>query len=611
MTLQPGQIFSPYNLVKKIGEGGMGVVLAILCLGCTPLLEVSLRPVKVADVDAMGDVSPDGRYLTYVDWNTGDLALRDLGSGEDRHLTNKGWWAEYSLISPDGASVAYAWHRDDGVYDLHLVGIDGSAPRVLLRGDGLEYIAPRDWSPDGQQILAYFVKPNGYREIVLVSTADGSFRILKTLQQPKPGKLQFISDGRFVAYDVLIDPETGEHDVHAFAVAGGRDLTLVSSRADERILGWSPGGDTILFSSTTHGRRNLYLLPIAEGRPDGEPRLVADGLDQYLVQSLGFTAGGEYFYGVRHWVNDLYTATADWEVGTVQALEKVATRLSAASSADWSPDGRSLAWVVDRAESHHFRSLVVRTNETGEEVHLPLRILHRHGYHPRWTSAEELVIHGNNSEFHSRLFRIDASTGAVKEVVPVESTCADECAAWRWADGKPGSILWVTDGKSLEVRGPKPDHQEELFRASESEELGRLALSTDGRSLAFVVIDRESDSTRLCVLPSIGGPVRELLRVEGIATGYVGGGTRIGWSRDGSFLLLARSWGDLGVPIEIWRVPLDGMTPRKLEHSLKEPSLFGLSVHPDGRTLALAVGEPRRYEIWKLENFKTIGRRRP
>ncbi len=581
----------------------------ILCLGCDRPPEVPVRPVKMAEVDAMGDVSPDGRYLTYVDWSTGDLALRDLGSGADRHLTAKGSWlessefAEYSLISPDGASVAYAWRREDGVYDLRLLGIDGSAPRVLVRGDGLEDIAPRDWSPDGREILAGFVKPNGEREIVLVSVADGTVTILETLTQPNLGKLQFSPDGRFVAYDLLVDPETGEHDVHALAVVGDRDLTLVSSRADERILGWSPGGDGILFSSRNGGRLSLYWLPIADGRPNGEPRPVLGGLEQHLVQSLGFTAGGAYFYGVLHWVNDLYLATLDREGGALRSPEKVATRLSVASSADWSPDGRLLTWVRGLDAEYHFRNLVVRTEETAKEVRLPLRIRGRHGYQPRWTSGEELVIHGRDSEFRHGLFRIEASTGAVKEVVPVESTCSDECAAWWWRQGGTGIVLWVTDGKSLDVVGPGPNRRVKLFQASASEEISRLSLSPDRGSLAFVLIDRESESTQLCLLPSSGGSLRELLRVEGIATNYVDGGTRIAWSRDRSFLLLARSRGEPGVPIEIWLVPVEGGSPRKLEHSLEQPSVFGLSLHPDGRTVALTAGEPRRYEIWQLEGL--------
>jgi hypothetical protein len=40
------------------------------------------------DVDVQGSVSPDRRYLSYVDWTTGDLAIRDLVTGKVRHLTN-------------------------------------------------------------------------------------------------------------------------------------------------------------------------------------------------------------------------------------------------------------------------------------------------------------------------------------------------------------------------------------------------------------------------------------------------------------------------------------------------------------------------------------------
>ena len=34
------------------------------------------------DYDWYGSVSFDGRFLTFVDWDTGDLALRDLKTGD-------------------------------------------------------------------------------------------------------------------------------------------------------------------------------------------------------------------------------------------------------------------------------------------------------------------------------------------------------------------------------------------------------------------------------------------------------------------------------------------------------------------------------------------------
>jgi tetratricopeptide (TPR) repeat protein len=42
--------------------------------------------------DFMGAVSPDGKFLCFSDWETGDLAIRELESGENRRVTNKGSW---------------------------------------------------------------------------------------------------------------------------------------------------------------------------------------------------------------------------------------------------------------------------------------------------------------------------------------------------------------------------------------------------------------------------------------------------------------------------------------------------------------------------------------
>src|SRR5262252_483823 len=100
------------------------------------------------DIDTEGSVSPDGRYLSYVDWTTGDLSLRDLVTGKMRHLTNNtesSGNAFFSAISPDGKQVAYQWYKDDSA-DLRLVGLDGSAPRILFSNKEAAAL-PMDWSP--------------------------------------------------------------------------------------------------------------------------------------------------------------------------------------------------------------------------------------------------------------------------------------------------------------------------------------------------------------------------------------------------------------------------------------------------------------------------------
>ena len=51
------------------------------------------------------DVSPDGRYITDILWNPGDLGVRDLATAESRRVTNNsvaGVFPDGTAFSPDG-----------------------------------------------------------------------------------------------------------------------------------------------------------------------------------------------------------------------------------------------------------------------------------------------------------------------------------------------------------------------------------------------------------------------------------------------------------------------------------------------------------------------------
>jgi hypothetical protein len=52
--------------------------------------------------NACGSPSPDGRYLSYCHWETGDVGLYDIVTGESRRLTTDGTWMEAggALVDP-------------------------------------------------------------------------------------------------------------------------------------------------------------------------------------------------------------------------------------------------------------------------------------------------------------------------------------------------------------------------------------------------------------------------------------------------------------------------------------------------------------------------------
>jgi hypothetical protein len=98
-------------------------------------VEVDPAGDSVAEV-FFGAISPDARFLTYTDWSTGDLAVRDLETGVTRGLTEKGTWdivgfaQALQAISPDGRYVAYGWQAMSSC-DLRIVDLEGSEPRIL------------------------------------------------------------------------------------------------------------------------------------------------------------------------------------------------------------------------------------------------------------------------------------------------------------------------------------------------------------------------------------------------------------------------------------------------------------------------------------------------
>src|SRR5881392_401022 len=64
-------------------------------------------------VTLLGGPSRDGKYLSYADPRTGNLAIREIASGQSRALTKKApgsrEFAYFSAIAPDSRGVAYAW----------------------------------------------------------------------------------------------------------------------------------------------------------------------------------------------------------------------------------------------------------------------------------------------------------------------------------------------------------------------------------------------------------------------------------------------------------------------------------------------------------------------
>lgn len=115
--------------------------------------------IGVARSGAVGAISPDGRYLTYVDWNSGDLAVQEMATGKKRHLTDKGSWnksgaqAFCSRWSPNGNAIAYDCPQegDSPNRDIYLLSIGGEHEIPVVNHPANDILL--GWTPDGKSLL--------------------------------------------------------------------------------------------------------------------------------------------------------------------------------------------------------------------------------------------------------------------------------------------------------------------------------------------------------------------------------------------------------------------------------------------------------------------------
>jgi hypothetical protein len=149
--------------------------------------------------------------------------------------------------------------------------------------------------------------------------------------------------------------------------------------------------------------------------------------------------------------------------------------------------------------------------------------------------------------------------------------------------------------------------EKELYRGPTSITEAVLALSSDGRQLAYSFFAKQDSGKgfwTLQVIPVAGGEPRELLRLEegelyGAETEEI---RTLAWMPDGRHLLFGKGKGTITrkEATEVWRIPSNGGEPQRV--GLAMDGLLRLSIHPGGRRLAF-TGGASELEVWAMENL--------
>jgi Tol biopolymer transport system component len=559
--------------------------------------------------------SPDGRYLTDIDWITGDLAVLDLESGKLRRVTDKGsWnerieWAESSTFSPDGRRIAYNyWSEPSDGYEIRAIDFDGRNERVVFpHRKGFNYAMVEDWSADGEWILATLwwsdseagSEEVNRAEIALVSSETGERRVLKTVpSEEAPEMAVFSPDDRFVAYDLPRKGDVENYDIHVLRLDDGQETTVLGGPTDDRLMGWSPDGAGLVFYSDREMTQGIWRLAIDGQRAVGEPTLVKT--DVWGLYPIGFSRS-TYFYGVEVERPQVHTASIDVAAGTV--LTQPAPVADPADSrrtrsAVWSPDGRSLAYFEFEEGQRNMRTLVIRSHATGDRREIPveLQVVRAVQWAP---DGGGLIVIGRAFGAQGQsYYRVDLRSGALDE--------------FSWPVPPGAQVATVADDGTVYYRhGAEGEYWESSLRAVdpttsavrvvlEGKALGRPVLSPDQNKIAIGEYDRETGVFRLLTVPVSGGAPREL-PVQGIPQGFVPSQGVFAWTPDGEYLLMA-AWNETTNEAVLLRLPSTGGTATVLLRRAPGEQIGEPSLSPDGRRIAFISGQFRG-EIWRIQNL--------
>ena len=522
-----------------------------------------------------GVLTPDGKYISYIDEGTGDVVQFEVASGQTSRITNRGPWSETEkgsgadqVFSRDGKQIAYESRTKDNVPQVRIRNLDGSGLRTLY-SEKDSHVRPLDWSPDAGSILALRER-NKASELTLISTADGSVRVLRSITSDWVSAT-FSPDGRSVAFSFVGEGSLLHGDVFLMTVDGRNEVVVAGHPADDKLLGWTPDGTSLVFLSDRSGTWDIWTVHITGGKQQGEPELLKKDFEDSEV--LGFAPNGSLYYKTATSFGHLYNGAVDLETGKVLVPPApVTTRYTSPTNfLTWSPDGRNLAYL-----SHPGRIgpgnniLTIRSVATGEERFLSPRL--RGVNQISWAPDGRSVIALGFTATGTGAFRIDTETSEITKLAD-EGVFAHLCP----------------DGKTLVHWGAEGIIKRNLDTGEESEVVKTGApfydLSPDGREVVFQV-DGAVKTVSLN-----GGEPRELFR--SLAQDY-----NLEWTRDGHYIIV-QAVGTASS--EIWRVPAQGGTPLKLDLSV--PKMGSFALHPDNSHFAFSVYEGSKSELWVLENF--------
>jgi Tol biopolymer transport system component len=560
-------------------------------------------------------VSPDGRYLNYIDWGNISLNIKDLKKGTTRVVSKKGTWEvpmefpDNSIWSPDGKKLAYTWYIDKDT-ELHIVNMDGSGNKIIAKGQNGTAPWPVSWSRDGKYILALVQdssKNKKSNKMVLISVNEGSVKLLKDFKNLSCGGYMDISpDNKFIVYS-LQEHENSEHkDIYLLSMDGKIDRKLVGDMANDSDPIWSADGKEVFFVSNRYGTNDLWKLKVENGQSVGASEIVKVDLgSQYRLFKV--TNDNSIFYGTLNLRNDIYIISMkDFKsTNSYKPLKISEMKNKRNINPIWSSDGQFLAFTrfnSRKDQVYGFKyDLTIYDSQTGNSKNIDTDIYGNIArFKPQWIrDGKELLMNGilkDNNQ--GGLYNFNINTGK-KTPIKVEKDMT-----WIKMDKVEKFHNYSNDGKSIYYLSKDQKNilkydintKRESTILSGTKMLLYFKLSNDNSKIAFGYWYDQHKV--LYVISTSGGTKKKIIEEKDCQCSP----NVIVWGANDKYLYYKK--GEFRDLKKLMRVSIDGGNVEEVlnfEEIFKHGKITGVNMLPNGEHLAVEVEAGKGGEIWKLE----------
>jgi serine/threonine protein kinase len=534
----------------------------------------SMAPLTETGNVWLADISPDGRYLAYIDDESGkqSLWLQQLSSSSTVRLFGPVSNLRPGIrFTPDGSYIYFS--RDDpegGGRNLYRIPVLGGAPEKQPPEAFHDVFYQVDFSPDGKQIV--FARRTRNGNSLVIANLDGSnARTLLTLPATQPLAMPAWSpSGKQIAF-LLDEKSSGAFNaLSVVSVNDGKERRVLQNVFSMFGVDWL-GDESGLVVTAPPQRKQPGIWIVSY--PRGTLRRMTTDLTDYFGVSA--TKSGMSIATVQKRLDSSLWIAPAGDPSQVTQLREGAGKRDGMMGVAWLPDGN-----------------LVYVSEQGEERN-SLWTISRDGRDRRRLSTGDADMHPAAPSAGGKI--VFARVDSVSGVHDIWESSLDGSTAKRLTSGSSAKLgpdispdgTWITYAT---FEGP----MKMSLASGQITNIGPPSgeyptISPDGKWIAFVATDEQTSQDVIQIVAYDQKTPSRLLpfiQEPQVPVSANLGSSPIRWTADGKAITYVRTKNGVS---NIWIQPIDGSPARQLT-SFTSMYIWRHAWSPDGKYLVLARG---------------------